>query len=174
MCTANICRSPTAEYLARNRFGERSAVFRSVGFLRSDDACPSTLVDVMARRGVDLRSHRSYRVDRASIDAAELLLTMEGEHVQRLTLLDRGAFTRIIPLTEAAAALPRLPPGSGIDGLMEVVNRERDPSTYLSDRWDVADPYGQKRRDYEQAVDQITDLVASLGAALGWGDPDPR
>ncbi|MFV0523910.1 MAG: hypothetical protein ACK5RL_05370 [Acidimicrobiales bacterium] len=174
MCTANICRSPTAEYLARDRFGERSAVFRSVGFLRSDDACPPTLVDVAAKRGVDLRPHRSYRVDRASIEAAELLLTMEGEHVQRLTLLDRSAFTRIVPLTEAVAVLSRVPPGSGIDGLLEAVNRERDPSSYLSARWDVADPYGQKRRDYERTVDEITGLVESLGVALGWGGPDPR
>ncbi|MGI9615234.1 MAG: low molecular weight protein arginine phosphatase, partial [Acidimicrobiales bacterium] len=33
VCTANICRSPAAEALARHRYGEQDALFRSAGLL---------------------------------------------------------------------------------------------------------------------------------------------
>lgn len=160
VCTANICRSPAAEALARHRFGESAALFRSAGFLDDGHPCPRDLVHVLDERGVDVSAHRSYHLDQASLEAADLVLTMEGEHVQRATLLHRPSFAKILPLKEAAARLTGAPPTRlELEEFVESVNSSRDPSSYLSTRWDVADPYRRRLRHYRQAVDEIEGLI---------------
>jgi protein-tyrosine-phosphatase len=160
VCTANICRSPAAENLARARFGETTAVFRSAGFLGSGQASPELLQQTLAEQGVDISHHRSYQLDDASLNAADVVLTMEGEHVQRATLLNGGAFAKIMPLKEAADAIETSGWGQyPLAALLDRVSVERDPSSYLSTRWDVDDPYGRKLRDYRSAVAELTELV---------------
>lgn len=160
VCTANICRSPAAEALARQRFGEREAIFRSAGFLEAGRSCPPQLIQSLEEQGVDARGHRSYELDAASLRAADLVLTMEGEHVQKATLVDREAFPKILPLREAAERLSRRRAGPAVlvEFLAEV-NDHRDPTSYLSGHWDVADPYGRKLKDYRKAVAEISELV---------------
>jgi len=145
------------------RFGEREALFRSAGFLEPGRECPPPLLQTLEEWGVDAAGHRSYRLDPASLQAADLVLTMEGEHVQRATLLHHDAFRKILPLKEAAERLARRRTGPAVlaDFLAEV-NSDRDPASYLSGRWDVADPYGRKLKDYRTAVDEIAALVGDV------------
>lgn len=163
VCTANICRSPTAELLARHRFGESDMIFRSAGFLDVADSCPSELLDVLKARGIDATSHRSYRLDDTSVNAAELLLTMEGSHVQKATMLAPGAFPKIVPLKEAAAIIGRSPePTLSFEDFISDLNNDRDPRQYLGGKWDVADPYGRRAKAYRSAVDEIEQLVTTV------------
>lgn len=166
MCTANICRSPAAEHLARYRFGEAEAVFRSAGFLTEDEACPEHLLRALGELGVDASEHRSYRLDPASLEAADLVLTMEGQHVPSATRLHRAAFPKIMPLKEAARVAADLGPRPTLEALLGEVNRARDPRTYLSKGWDVADPYRRKLRDYRRAVAEIDGLVTEVMGRL--------
>lgn len=159
VCTANICRSPTAEIVARSRFGEEHQLFRSAGFMESGRACPPLLVETLRERGLDASGHRSYQLDEASLSAADLVLTMEGEHVQRATIQQRTSFGKIVPLREAASAVEQAGRPLTVAGIIESVNATRDPSSYLSSRWDVDDPFGGKARDYRRAVDEIASLV---------------
>lgn len=163
VCTANICRSPSAELLARDRFGEREMVFRSAGFLASGQTCPPELIGVLAERGIDAAGHRSYRLDEASIGAADMLLTMESAHVQKATMLSAEAFPKTVPLKEAAMVagelgLERL----SVEQLLEAVNRDRDPRRYLAPSWDVDDPYGRRTKVYRQAVQEIDQLLQQV------------
>ncbi len=138
-------------------------LFRSAGFLEVADGCPAELVEVLAGRGIDAGVHRSYRLDTASVDAADMLLTMEGSHVQKATMLAPDEFTKIVPLKEAAAVLERRPePAVSIEDLLAAVNRDRDPLQYLGSRWDVDDPYGRRAKAYRRAVDEIDDLVTAV------------
>ena len=163
VCTANICRSPTAELIARDGFGESDMVFRSAGFLQSGESCPSELVGVLGDRSIDASNHRSYQIDQPSIDAAELLLTMEGRHVQKATMLSPDAFPKIVPIREAAAVLDRHGrSGLSVEDFIEELNRERDPRQYLGTKWDVADPYGGRVKAYRKAVEEIDQLVTSV------------
>jgi protein-tyrosine-phosphatase len=167
VCTANICRSPAAESLARQRFGEGAIMFRSAGFLTSGQPCPSLLLRALGDVGVDASQHRSYRLDEPSLRASDLVLTMEGEHVQRATLLYRDGFPRILPLREAAHQMTNLPDTRiGLEQFVHEVNRSRDPSSYLASKWDVDDPYGRKLKDYRRAVGQIADLVEQVVGRL--------
>jgi len=163
VCTANICRSPTAEYLARNRFGEAYWRFRSAGFLPSGRVPSDTLVQALAELDVDVRRHRSYQLDRASIAAADLLLTMEGSHVRQATEIDSGAYPKTMPLREAAALLDDWDSSMAtIEELLSEIARERDPGSYLGDDWDVDDPYGRSLRVYRRTVAEIGDLVDTV------------
>ncbi len=163
VCTANICRSPTAEYLARDRFGEGYWQFRSAGFLPSGRASSDTLVQALDEIDVDVRRHRSYQLDRASIVAADLVLTMEGSHVQRATEIDPVAYAKTVPLKEAAALLEHWDDAVvSIEQLLAALAREREPSDYLGDDWDVDDPYGRSLRTYRKTVSEIDDLVETV------------
>jgi protein-tyrosine-phosphatase len=163
VCTANICRSPTAELLARLRFGEEANVYRSAGFLGPGQVVPNDLVKVLAERGVDASTHRSYRIDEASVRAADLLLTMESSHVQRITRIIPEALAKAVPLKEAAEVVDRLEPGqTTVERFLDELDRDRDPMTYLGDRWDVEDPYGRRARAYRRAVEEIDGLLARV------------
>lgn len=163
VCTANICRSPSAEALARQRYGEDLALFRSAGFLRAGDQPPTLLATALHELGVDVTQHRSYVLNEASIVAADLVLTMEGEHVQRATLLHRTSFPKIMPLKEAAEVMTRHRSARfEAAELIEQVNQDRDPSAYLSTSWDVQDPYNRKLKDYRRAVTEIAGLVDAV------------
>ena len=63
VCTANICRSPAAEYLARHRFGEEAALFRSAGFMFDGRESPKELASALDAKHVDVRPHRSAILD---------------------------------------------------------------------------------------------------------------
>ncbi|MEM9561228.1 MAG: hypothetical protein AAGA93_01335 [Actinomycetota bacterium] len=183
VCTANICRSPTAELLARSRFGEEASVYRSAGFLDADQSVPADLVRVLGERGIDATAHRSYRLDEASIDAAHVLLVMESSHLQRVTTLRQEALAKTVPLKEAASVVAGLPPGPvTVDDLLGEINRDRDPRSYLGSQWDVDDPYGRRIKVYRRAVDEIDRLVATVigrlarpaGGAPSAGQPSAR
>lgn len=161
VCTANICRSPAAEALARKRHGEERSTFRSAGFLLAGEPSPALLAEALSEFSIDISPHRSYVLDEPTLDAADIVLTMEGEHVQRATLLQSAAFPKIVPLREAAAVMGAVPPGRRVDveGLLQRINDGRDPTTYLSTKWDVDDPFKRKLKDYRRAVAEIGGLV---------------
>ncbi len=152
--------------MARHTYGEELALVRSAGFLRTGDPSPKLLIQALQEIGVDGSYHRSNEVDPVTLDAADLVLTMEGEHVQRATLLHREAFPKIMPLTEAVEVAQGLGPVCTVGDLIGAVNDQRDPTLYLTDEWDVADPYNRKLKDYRRAVGEISGLVEELFTRL--------
>ncbi len=167
VCTANICRSPAAELIARAQFGEERAMFRSAGFLQPDQNISSDIGELMKARGIDPSAHRSYKIDEASINAAELILVMESAHLQRLTRIDRNSLRKALPITEAAALLSQMSAENvTIEDFLANLNTDRDPRIYLDKRWDVKDPYGGKPREYRTAVIEIDGLVQAVVSRL--------
>lgn len=164
VCTANICRSPTAEYLARDRFGNDRFHTRSAGFLQSDHSVPKEIKSLMAQRKVDISGHRSYKIDADTVSASDLIVTMEARHVLEITLLERSALAKTLPLKEAA----KLVRGTEtIEDFLVRINGERDPQTYLGGHaFDVSDPYKKRMKAYERAVEEIDDLVTTVFSSL--------
>lgn len=155
VCTANICRSPTAELLARSRFGEDAVLFRSAGLLRGGKSMPKELEGLLGERKIETSSHRSNKMDQATLEAAELILTMEGRHVQEIAIAQPEAFAKTIPLRQAAALMAS---GGSLDGLLARM-AERDASAYLSTEWDVDDPYKRGKRQYRKMVTKVDELI---------------
>ncbi len=142
-------------------------MFRSAGFLRPGRACADEIVTVLRGAGIDGSAHHSYQIDEASIRAADLILTMEGAHIQKLTSVDRDGFLKALPLKEAASLLEQYPSGTmAVEELLTRLNTDRDPRTYLDTRWDVDDPYGGRVKGYRQAVAEIDELIRSVFSRL--------
>ncbi len=140
-------------------------LFRSAGFLRSDEPSPADMVTALGEHGIDASQHRSYQLDDASLAVADLLLTMEGQHVQKATVIRPDAFAKIVPISEANELLARWGPMS-IEDFLTHLNRDRDPRSYLDNRWDVSDPYGRRMKAYRKAVEEIDGLVARVIGSL--------
>jgi protein-tyrosine phosphatase len=135
---------------------------------------PDEVLEVMSRRGIDLRGHRSTTLTRALVSDADLIVGMSLRHVQEAVLLDPGAWERTFRLKELVRrgefVGPRLP-GQEVDAWVRAAQGDRDRSAlaHVSPAEDVADPYGGPYAGYEVTAAELDDLTGAL-AALLWPD----
>ncbi len=148
VCTGNICRSPMAEIVLRDRFEAAGladrVVIDSSGISDEEHGRP---VDrrarvVLAERGYDIAGdHRARQVRAGDLAARDLVLAMTSQH---------------------ARALRRLA-GRQIDDAAEVVRMYRafDPAAprVLAGQpehvLDIADPWYGDERDFAECLDEI-------------------
>lgn len=94
LCYGNICRSPLAAKLAEQKFS--GTVIESAGFHEPDGrTCPEKMLRIGKAFGVDLSQHRSTRVTRQQLLAADLIIAMDLENIN---LLKRGC-PEVLPRT---------------------------------------------------------------------------
>lgn len=144
VCTANICRSPMAEYLLKNlaqkepSMNKNSLRVSSAGTMGTPgiDASDQAL-QVMRDRKIDMSRHKSRLANIEIVSAADLILCMENTHVSYLSGLFPAAVHKVHLLTEYCGA-----PG------------------------EVLDPSGQPTRVYEECAQQLEDLTRELLSAL--------
>lgn len=156
VCSANVCRSPFMEFTARALVGSAlevasagthahtGAEFDAVigGFL-SEDVSPAWP-----------QRFRSHAVSREAIEMADLVLTAEGVHVDRLVRDHPRAFRKIFSLGQWAATVA----DSDLTGreLIEWAGHYRVPA---SPGHDIADPYRRGPGPAQEAAERITALL---------------
>jgi protein-tyrosine phosphatase len=174
VCTANMCRSPMAEAIFRERLGGRGTTFTvaSAGLLEPDRPAIEGAQRALAGRGLDADEHRSRRLDADLVRAADLILGLERQHVREVVVLEPAAWARAFTLKEvvrrAEAAGPRGPDepwGQWVDRLH--LGRQRADLLGSSPDDDVADPTGGAPEDYEATADELDGLLQRL-VDLGW------
>ncbi|HEX7973596.1 MAG TPA: hypothetical protein VF498_04235 [Anaerolineales bacterium] len=87
VCTANICRSPIAMALWREKLGSAAKGWRieSAGtWAMEGERAASRAQTVLLERGIDLSAHRSRSVTREMLRNFTLILTMEHGHKEAL------------------------------------------------------------------------------------------
>ena len=135
ICTGNICRSPMAEALLKQRVegaGLAGWEVASAGTWTMDGAPASRYaVQLMAERGLDLSAHRSQAVNSCLMERADLVLAMTRNHAEALRLEFPARSQEIFLLSEMK------------DGR----------------RYDVMDPYGGSLADYQACVNLLEDLI---------------
>ncbi len=97
VCTGNICRSPMAEGLLRQRFAARGkGLVESAGIaaLAGRPADPLA-VEVLAERGLDISPHRARQLTGEMILAADLVLVMEEGQKEAVEAMHGSARGRI-------------------------------------------------------------------------------
>jgi protein-tyrosine phosphatase len=139
ICPGNICRSPMAEGLLRERFARRgrgtvasAGLFALVGRPAEPHA-----VEALARRGIDISGHRARQLTPellADFDVVLVMETAQQQHLERLSPATRGRVHRI-----------------GRTG-----------------GYDVADPFRRPAEAYERALDLIERGLDDLEPVL-WG-----
>ena len=164
VCTANICRSATAEALARHVLPDDSdVIFTSAGTHGWTDAPLNAEMVPALPQDLDVSEFRSRRLTREMLDQADLVLTAEAAH--RSFILDDhpGAFRKVFTLGQFAEAVSRAPQGLTRDELLQHVGETRgsaDPAL------DVPDPYRRGPEAVAACVAQLDDLLRTVLPAL--------
>ena len=176
VCSHNRTRSVMAgammqtqldDLLGRGRVGVTSAGFGPAGLPAIPDA-----VAAMARRGIDVSTHRSRHLDADLIGTVDLILAAERAHVLRVAGLVASAFTSTFTLPEFVERTDAERPARDlvpVDWLADL-GRGRTPSSYLSGGVaDVADPTGMSTRRFEVATAAIESMCARAALAIAGG-----
>ncbi len=161
VCTGNICRSPSAEGVARARLAEAGLAARVTvdsagleGWHAGEPPDPRAIACADAR-GYDLAAQRARQFGRADFRRFALILGMDRSHVSALHARQGGGVTGGATGSAPGGAtsqvrlfLDFLPPGDPRFGR------------------DVPDPYYGEMRDYELSLDLIERGTPELIEAL--------
>lgn len=132
VCIGNICRSPTAEYLFRDRLASRGLDISSAG-LGAMEGYPTdaTALQLLAENGIDGAAHRARQLVPSMLHQADLVIGMEKSHVDAMIKLAPEARGKIFILDK-----------------------------WLDGR-DIPDPYRQQRPAFEHVYSLIERGVES-------------
>ena len=173
VCTANLVRSPIAAALLETRLHENApdVVVESAGLRETDATLDDGALLVLDQQGVDLRGHQSRPIDPAMVGTATLVLGLEREHVREAVLLDPSIWPRTFTLKEIVRRGEEEGPRQHGESISEWIARAhtgRSQRDLLGANRadDVADPYGGSPGEYEEAAEEIDDLVARLVSLL--------
>ncbi|MDZ7674997.1 MAG: hypothetical protein U5K30_08020 [Acidimicrobiales bacterium] len=173
VCTGNICRSPMAAGLLRHRLSQRGidAHIHSAGLVTQDRPASEPGIDAMARRDIDIRTHRSRRLLADMVETADLVIGMERNHVREAAVLAPDGLARTFTLPELARRCQAAGARGAEESLPDYLGRiaaGRRPTDLLGDdpADEVDDPYGRSVRDYERTAVEIEGLVDLVVAHL--------
>lgn len=156
VCTANVCRSPFMEFTARAMVGSALDVASAGTHARAgapfDEVIGAFLGDDVPAS--DTERFRSHRVTPELLDLADLVLTAENSHVQRLVRDNPKAFRKIFSLGQWAATVE----GSELSG-RELIEWAGHYRVAPADEHDVADPYRRGEGPSREAAEKITALL---------------
>jgi protein-tyrosine phosphatase len=174
VCTHNRTRSvmmaALLESMLTDRLGSGRVDVASSGFGPEGIAAISDAVAAMSRRGLDVSAHRSRSTTAALVDAADVIVTAERDHVVKIAALSRSAFTRAMTLPELLERAADVPPSADIGGVRawaESLTADRTAGTYLrAPIPEVADPTGSSTRAFQAAVVEIERQCDDASALL--------
>jgi protein-tyrosine-phosphatase len=154
VCTGNTCRSPMAEGLCRSLLGhfrlQREVEVASAGLSALDGGPASREAAIaMRERGVDLSGHQTAGLTAEKVRWADLILTMEEHHRQRLLERFPDAADKAFVLKEYVAA-----PAGGTPAAQ--TGRKRAGS------YDILDPFGQSAEVYRRCAMELASAVADV------------
>lgn len=154
VCTANICRSPAMELIARDLAGSADIVFASAGTRARRGQPMNPDMTTTLRAGASdgfLSRHLTAEI----LTSVDLVLTAEQVHRQHILddfpQLHRQVFT----LGQFAASIADIPDLSGRD-LIAAAGRRRTPS---APEHDIADPYRRGTAAATEATGTITAML---------------
>lgn len=123
----------------------------------------------MADRGLDLSGHQSSQLDRTLVGATDLVIAMAREHVREVAVIDATALARAFTLKELVRAATAVGPRHGDESLADWLarvgsgrRREALLGVGHDEAYDIEDPVGGTRSDYEATADEIDHLLALL------------
>lgn len=135
VCTGNLCRSPMAAGLLRQRLADeglddRYEVSSAGVWARDDQPASKHAVAVMAERGIDIGQHRAHTITAQDVSLASLILVMSREHEEMI----RNTW----PQYEWK-----------VHRLSEMMGKRKN----------ISDPYGGTIEEYRQCADIISDYI---------------
>lgn len=174
LCTGNICRSPMAEALLRERLRERGidASISSAGLSFDDRPATDDAIATASGYGLDLRDHRSRLLGPELVEQADLVLAMERLHAREAIVLADGALSKTFTLKELvrrARAAGHRDAGESLTDWLARVSAGRKAMDLMGESRDddVADPYLSSAKVYAACIEELDGLVREL-VNLAW------
>ena len=167
VCTGNICRSPTAEALARRELARYPGVPLEVSSAGSHalEGNPAASRSMLAAstRGASLERHFARELTRRRVRSAGLILCMAAEHRPFVLSYDRSAANRTFLLATFARVAGQWdwPAGSPAELVALVAEHARE-----LDGDDIDDPLGHPAEAYAACAERLDGLVTPVIAAL--------
>lgn len=168
VCTANQCRSPLAEVIAQRAFDARGvdAVVVSAGLLPGGRPAARGSRKVAKELGLDLGEHVSRTIDTATIEAADMIVTMGASHVLEVSTREPGSIGRTLTLRELARYVTtdgRRGPLDRAEVLAEVHRAaDRPLAALLEGGLDIDDPIGMPTARFRRTGRELTELIDAV------------
>ena len=170
VCTANQCRSPLAEAIARREAGGLPVWFASAGLLAGGHGVPPTGVKVAAELGLDLSEHRSTQVDYPALLGFDVVLTMTRAQARELVAAEPELWPRVFTLKQFSRWLNDHPrPSSGRLGswlATEAAERSSNELLGSDPDDDVRDPLTSSARVWRSVASELTDHIRAVLGTL--------
>jgi protein-tyrosine phosphatase len=167
VCTGNICRSPTAEALARRELARYPGVPLEVSSAGSHalEGNPAASRSMLAAstRGASLERHFARELTRRRVRSAGLILCMAAEHRPFVLSYDRSAADRTFLLATFARVAGQWDWLAGSPA--ELVALAAEHAREL-DGDDIDDPLGHPAEAYTACAERLDGLVTPVIAAL--------
>jgi protein-tyrosine phosphatase len=167
VCTGNICRSPTAEALARRELARYPGVPLEVSSAGSHalEGNPAASRSMLAAstRGASLERHFARELTRRRVRSAGLILCMAAEHRPFVLSYDRSAANRTFLLATFARVAGQWDWLAGSPA--ELVALAAEHAREL-DGDDIDDPLGHPAEAYAACAERLDGLVTPVIAAL--------
>ncbi|UDM62785.1 low molecular weight phosphotyrosine protein phosphatase [Pseudoalteromonas piscicida] len=81
VCAGNICRSPTAEYLLKNKLSGKNVAVSSAGLTALEGKAADALAQELAKeQGIDMSEHQGRQLTGTLVAQNSLILVMEQRH----------------------------------------------------------------------------------------------
>lgn len=135
VCYGNICRSPFAEALARQRVANGRVAVSAGYFPRPGRTAPAHALETARAWGVDLTSHRSRVLTGEMVDEADAIFVFDHDNVRNVVSMFPTARGKVHYLGALA---------------------ERGPVF-------IADPFGRSAAQFERTYRLIADSLESAG-----------
>lgn len=185
VCTGNICRSPLAEVLLRERLGSLPVRVRSAGTRALiGESMPRPAQDLAVAYGApaqDAADHRARWLDEQIAGDADLVLAMAREHRSGVVELVPRMLRKTLTLREFARLSAGLDDerirstadAAGqdarrrLDAVTQLVTQQRGlvaPASLEDD--DVIDPYRRSVETYELSASQLVPAIDEVARVL--------
>lgn len=198
VCTGNICRSPMAEALFRQKLPENypglaSFIAASSAGISAIEGSPATYsaIQTMDLWGIDLEPHQASLLTPARLRDADLILAMAREHLLVIGRLEKSALLRSTTLRELSAQAGKLSSRLGEDTvrgegqagqriksalqvMREIHAKEEFMADMHSDSSDIIDPIGSSLRIYIGVSEDIDNSLDAIFPALFGRAEKPR
>jgi protein-tyrosine phosphatase len=181
VCTGNVCRSPAAERLLRQRLGPTVTVESAGTFGLVGEPIAAAMAELLVERGVDIDGFAARRLSTVLIQQADLVLAVTRAHrtfvVESWPKVVRRAFTlrefaRLLSGIDRAA-LPAGTPADRLRAAVPLAAAQRGRWRVPSSEDDVLDPYRRSRHVYEASLAQILPAVEAVAqVSIGTAGPE--